>query len=126
MMKIGQKISLILGLSIGLLLVGVQNAAAVSMCVVNPVVTSYADAGSGSLRLAVSRACSGSTITFNLNRKGNTIYLSSGQIVIDKSLTIQGPGATVLTVRNSMVQSAISRVFLVNPGVTAAISGLTI
>jgi hypothetical protein len=39
-------------------------------------------------------------------------------IVIDKNLTIAGPGADALTVRNGA--------FSVNSGVTATISGLTV
>ena len=55
-----------------------------------------------------------------------TIPLSSGQITIDKDLTIQGPGADVLTVQNTAARSTTSRIFYVNSGVTVTIAGLTI
>ena len=77
----------------------------------------------GTLRQAVAEACAGSTITFNVT---GTIPLSSGQITIDKDLTIQGPGADVLTVQNTAARSTTSRIFYVNSGVTATIAGLTI
>ena len=92
-------------------------------CLTNSVVTNYSDSGTGSLRLAVADACAGGTVTFNVT---GTIPLSSGPITLDKELTIQGPGADVLTVQNIAAQSAISRVFVVNVGVTATIAGLTV
>ena len=68
-------------------------------------------------------ACAGSTITFNVT---GTIPLSSGQIKIDKDLTIQGPGADVLIVQNTAARSTTSRIFNFDSGVTATIAGLTI
>jgi hypothetical protein len=94
-------------------------------CTMNPVVTNDGDSGAGTLRQAVIDACAGSTITFANNVTG-PIFLQDGQITIDKHLTIQGPGADVLTVQNVAPRSATSRVFLVNPGVTTTIAGLTI
>ncbi len=92
---------------------------AVAVCTTNPVVVNNGDSGTGSLRQAVIDACPGGTITFDVT---GTIPLSTGQIVIDKNLTIQGPGANLLTVQNTIV----SRVFLVNSGVTATLAGLTV
>jgi hypothetical protein len=117
------KIAFIHFLTIGLISFASQDAAA-APCQLNPVVTSFADAGAGSLRQAVLRACPNSTITFVLNAKGNTIYLSSGQITLDKNLIIQGPGASRLTVRNISPQSSNSRLFRVDPAMTVSISGL--
>lgn len=94
-------------------------------CTMNPVVTNNGNSGTGTLQQAVLDACAGSTITFANNVTG-TIFLPGGQITIDKNLTIQGPGANLLTVQNTAAQSVTSRVFLVNAGVTATISGLTI
>jgi LPXTG-site transpeptidase (sortase) family protein len=48
------------------------------------------DSGAGSLRQAVTDAVSGDTITFNPSLAGQTILLTSGEISIDKSLTIDG------------------------------------
>ena len=96
-----------------------ENAAAV--CTTDPVVVNNLDSGTGSLRQAVIGVCAGSTITFGTAVR-DTISLTSGQIVIDKNVTIAGPGANLLTVRNG----ASDRIFGVNSGVTATISGLTI
>ncbi len=60
-------------------------------CTMDPVVTTNANSGAGSLRQAVIDACAGSTITFAESATG-PIFLSAGQITIDKNLTIQGPG----------------------------------
>jgi len=94
------------------------------VCTTNPVVTSNLDDGPGSLRQAVADACLGSTITFNVPLL--RIPLSSGQITIDKNLTIQGPGANLLNVQNVAPASPTNRVFKVNKGVTATINGLTV
>ena len=51
------------------------------------------------------------------------IDLTSGQLTIDKHLTITGPGANLLTVQRT---SGTSRIFAINPGKTVTISGLTI
>jgi hypothetical protein len=66
-------------------------------CVTNPVVTNLNDSGAGSLREAIARACAGSTITFAPGLSG-TLTLTSGDLVILRSLTIQGPGANLLTI----------------------------
>lgn len=91
------------------------------VCTANPVVTSQFDGGPGSLRQAVAEACAGSTIAFNV---GGAISLSSGNITIDRNLTIQGNGVTVQSVTATF--TAANRIFYVNSGVTAAISGLTL
>src|SRR5262245_37831882 len=56
------------------------------------VVTTTADSGAGSLRQAVADAVSGDTIDFNLSGCPCTITLTSGELVIDVNLTINGPG----------------------------------
>ena len=94
---------------------------AVAVCTTNPVVVNNLNSGVGSLRQAVIDSCPDSTITFNVT---GTIPLSTGRIVIDKNLTIQGPGANLLTVRNS--STSYDRVFQVNSGVTATLAGLTV
>ena len=91
-----------------------------------PVVNSLADPGNGTcdgtectLREAIAYASSGATITFDVT---GTITLAGGQLLIQKDLTINGPGATSLTVDGN----SASRVITVAPGYTVAISGLTI
>jgi hypothetical protein len=83
------------------------------------VVTTLADSGYGSLRQNIEDASPGATITFFTN---GTITLSSGELVIATNLTITGPGPTNLVVSGNNV----SRVFHINSGVTANISGLRI
>jgi hypothetical protein len=90
-------------------------------CRANPVVTNKVGIGEGTLRQAVIDACAGGTISFSAAARG-TIDLTRGRLVINKNLTIQGPGALALTIRNAAgVQN--KGVFLVNFGVTAVISG---
>src|SRR5262249_44959295 len=83
-------------------------------------VTNLSDDGPGSLREAIAIAPAGDTVVFEPGLSG-TITLTTGQLTIDKSLTIAGPGADVLTVSGDDA----SRVFLID-GSTVAISGLTI
>ncbi len=51
------------------------------------VVTSLADAGAGSLRATIAAAPAGDTITFSV---AGTITLTSGELVVNKALTIDG------------------------------------
>ncbi|HMV86365.1 MAG TPA: putative Ig domain-containing protein [Blastocatellia bacterium] len=91
-------------------------------CASNPVVTTNADSGAGSLRQAILDACSGGTITFNL-AANSTIKLTSGELVIDKNLNIQGPGAQLLTISGNNQ----SRVFhIVEDLLNVTLSGLTV
>ncbi|MDT5063794.1 MAG: hypothetical protein QOH63_4253, partial [Acidobacteriota bacterium] len=98
----------------------------VADCITNPLVTSNADSGPGSLRQAIQDACVGDTITFADNLVG-PITLTSGELLIDKTLTINGPGANILAVQRSTVSGTPNfRIFDVNNGIAATISGLTI
>src|SRR6516162_4408477 len=57
------------------------------------------NSGAGSLRAAIADAQSGDTIVFAPSLDGQTIALSKGgELLIDKNLTIAGPGAGQLTV----------------------------
>src|SRR4051812_2064563 len=104
-------------------------------------VTTTTDENNGtglvSLREAVGLADPGDTITFSVNGTIQLLGTSGfGQIAIAKSLTIQGPGASLLTVRafdpdaGGTNNSNGTRVFLVDDGnsgfVNVAISGLTL
>ena len=85
------------------------------------VVTNTNDSGAGSLRQAIADVGAGETNTFDLSSYPTTITLTSGELVINKNLTITGPSADLLTIRSEFT----SRVFNVSSG-TATISGLTI
>src|SRR5262245_19053306 len=84
-------------------------------------VTNLNDAGAGSLRQALLETPAVGTVDFLPGLSG-TITLTTGELTIDKDLTIPGPGADVITVSGNNA----SRVFEVVPAVTVAISGLTI
>src|SRR5947209_3682564 len=56
-------------------------------------VTNNHDHGPGSLRAEIATAASGDTIKFSPNLDGQTITLTSGELTIDESLDIEGPGA---------------------------------
>jgi PKD repeat protein len=62
-------------------------------CTSGLVVENTNDGGCGSLRYAVGLAQSGNTVTFTPTLAGQTIILTSGQINIDQSITIDGAGA---------------------------------
>jgi fibronectin-binding autotransporter adhesin len=82
-------------------------------------VTSIADNGPGTLRHALALASNGDKI--NITASG-IITLTSGELVIDKSVTIRGPGAPNLSVSGN----ANSRVFRITPNMIVTISALTI
>ena len=65
-------------------------------------VTNTNDSGPGSLRQALADANDGDTINFDVSLKGQTIALTSGELVIDKSITITGPGSDQLAVSASL------------------------
>jgi len=99
------------------------------MCAGNGVVTSTADDGSGTLRRAIRDACVGGTITFDpaLTSGGPaTVTLTTAELLINKSLTIIGPGANLLTVMRSAAGGTPNfRIFNIQGG-TVNISGMTI
>jgi len=87
-------------------------------------VTNTNDTGAGSLRDVILNAAPGDTIDFSLPSLPATIFLQSGDLFINKNLTITGPGASVLSIdATNSVNSA--RVFTVQSGIVS-ISGLTI
>jgi uncharacterized repeat protein (TIGR01451 family) len=92
-------------------------------CITDQVVTSNADSGPGSLRQAIKDACTGSTISFNVT---SPITLTTAELLINKDLTITGPGANVLTVMRSTAGVIPEfRIFNIQSG-TVNIAGLTI
>src|SRR5579872_1178722 len=84
------------------------------------VVTNQNDSGTGSLRAAIASAAPGDTITFASTVSG-PIDLSS-TLEITNNLTISGPGPSTVQIDG---QNSV-QVFIVDPGVTATITGLTI
>lgn len=83
-------------------------------------ITSAADSGSGSLRQAIIDASNGDTIEFASGI--SKIILTSGEINIDKSLTINGSGADHLTISGNNA----SRAFHVSSGNEVIIQGISI
>ena len=89
----------------------------------NAVVTVAYDSGNGSLRAAIANASAGSTITFDTNLSGQTIILSSGQLLLSKNLTIDAsalPGGITINANHA------SRVFMVSSNTTVVLDSLTI
>jgi Right handed beta helix region len=99
--------------SVAVLLVA---ATAMSAHAATVTVTNTNDSGTGSLRQALAVAHDGDRITFAVS---GTITLTSGALVVAKSVTISGPGADQLSIVGIPFQS----VFAV---AGATISGLTI
>src|SRR6516225_8670720 len=65
------------------------------------------DSGAGSLRAEIAAAQNGDSIVFASGLNGQTITLTSGELLITKSLSITGPGEAELTISGNHV----SRVF---------------
>jgi len=84
-------------------------------------VTNLHDSGAGSLRAAITAASNGTTIDFAKGLHG-TITLISGDLPIANSVTIDGPGANLLTISGN----DSSRIFDVSGSATVDISGLTL
>ena len=78
------------------------------------------DGGHGSLRQAIADANDGDTI--DARDIFGSIELSSGKLLVNKSVTINGPGAERLSVENA----GPSRVFEIAAGEIVTISGLAI
>jgi hypothetical protein len=83
------------------------------------------DAGADSLRQVISESAANDTINFSIR---GSITLTSGELLINKNLTISGPGANVLTVRRSTAGGIPQfRIFDIPSGsFNVTISGLTV
>jgi hypothetical protein len=81
------------------------------------------DGGSGSLRATIVAAADGDTIVFDPSLAGATIHLTSGELVLDKGLTIDASGVGGVTVD----AGGASRVFhITTAGVSDTLTDLTI
>ena len=81
------------------------------------------DSGAGSLRAEIAAAHNSDTIVFASRLNGQTITLTSGEVLISHNVTIAGPGAGQLTVSGNNA----SRVFEVAKSTkSVTLSGLTI
>src|SRR6184192_4524588 len=85
-------------------------------------VINKSDSGPGSLRQALTDAHNEDTINFDSSLNGQTITLTSGELVVNKIVSINGPGPNNLAVDANHA----SRVFHVSDGASAGISGLSI
>jgi hypothetical protein len=103
---------------------GATHKDGLATCSPSVVVTTNADNGSGSLRQAIAEACSGGTITFDMNQVVSPITLLSGPLVANQALTISGPGASQLTV-SANDQTAVFQATVASPGVVT-LSGLSL
>src|SRR5438093_3528372 len=85
-------------------------------------VTNTNDSGPGSLRRALADANNGDTINFAVT---GIIGLTSGELVINRNITISGPGANLLAISRA-ANAAPFRIFHVMLGHAVIIEGLTI
>jgi hypothetical protein len=89
------------------------------------IVANTNDSGPGSLRQALADVPDGGTIQFNPALNGQTITLTSAELVINNSITISGPGPGFLRVARDQ-QATNFRILHLLPNHTVEISGLTI
>jgi hypothetical protein len=87
-------------------------------------VTNTNDSGPGSLRQALADAHDGDVISFATALHGQTISLTSAELVIEKNIAINGPGPSTLEV--SRFSNTPFRIFHVMPGRIATIQGIGI
>lgn len=88
-------------------------------------VTNTLDSGVGSLRQALADASNGDAIQFDPALNGQTIALTSGELVIDKNIIISGPGSNLISVSKNSA-SPPQRILHVMPGHAVTIEGLII
>ena len=88
------------------------------------IVSNSNDSGGGSLREVIACAEPGSTITFDPATDNNPIQLTSGQITINKDLTIIGNGMDITLIDGSLDDN--SRIFQLSGGNDIRMESLTI
>src|SRR5436190_7636784 len=89
------------------------------------IVTNTNDSGPGSLRQALADAQNSDTIQFDPALNGHPISLSSGELVINKNVSINGPGPELLGITRSQNAPPFGIIHIM-PSRTVAIQGLTI
>jgi hypothetical protein len=119
-----RRFSVLCGLQLFALL-GMALATAGNVCAATLTVTTTADSGTGSLRDTIVAASNGDTIQFAAALNGQTITLTSGELVIDKNITVSGPGPDLLAVSRASNLGRF-RIFHIMPSRTVIIEGLTI
>jgi hypothetical protein len=85
-----------------------------------------ADNGAGSLRQAIADAGEEDQIVFATNLAGHAIFLTSGELLVSKSLQIKGLGAEKIAVARSPLESVPSFWVFTFINGTSIVSGLTI
>jgi hypothetical protein len=88
-------------------------------------VTTTNDTGPGSLRQAIFTANNGDTIDFDPALNGQTVTLTSDELLMSKNITVSGPGANLLAIARAQDASNF-RIFHITPSHTVTIQGLTI
>ena len=94
-------------------------------------VSNLSDNGVGSLRQALCDADDFGNITIDIPPAGNApavpavLTLTTGELVVNKHITISGPGANLLTIRRDPSAGPF-RIFHINPYRRVTIEGLTI
>lgn len=88
-----------------------------------PIVTTTADDGAGSLRRVAAEALPGATVTFDPALSGQTIALTSGQLLIGKNLNID---ASMLPAGITIHGNQASRILEVSAGTTNVLLNLTL
>lgn len=89
------------------------------------IVSNNSDSGPGSLRQALADAHDGDTVQFDASLSGRIITLTSGELVVNKSITISGPGPGLLWIMRDH-QAPGFRLFHVQETTTVLIQGLHI
>jgi hypothetical protein len=101
---------------------GSPDADSLLLTVDSIIVANNNDLGAGSLRAIIDCAPSGSTITFAPGMTGMTIVLLTGEIDINKNLTIIGLGSNNLTLSGNNS----TRIFHVLPGYTLTLQDMAL
>lgn len=104
---------------------GNEDEARIAVTVTPRLVTSAADTGTGTLRDSIAAAEAGDVLAFDTTGAFaglQTVTLAGGQLTLENSLTIVGPGRDLLTLEGGGSQ----RLFAVEPGVEVSLSGMTL
>jgi len=80
------------------------------------------DAGPGSLRAVMTSPCVGDTVFFDAGLAGETISLTSGEIVVAKDVVIQGLGIDMITISGNDA----SRIFNIESGLDVVVNDLAL